>query len=410
MKSIKFNVILRYLSYLSVSAVILQPFLGMNLYYLVLCTMFLLSLTSFFCSKKIQLNKFEIIFFIFILFTFFSKIYAISQEQANYAIKEISICFLSSFCISENILKKNDLNNKRHLMRILDVFNYSTCLMSLYLLIFDLPRIIGTHDRLGRLLFEEYGTYMVFSYSLIIACCYCFWKILYNYNTTIDKFIFIICFITGCFSGTRKVLFCLIIFIGMMVFIKYRKSSIVLIKYTFFIAICTIVIYSFITTNENLYKLIGNRVESVVHSVIYGESILEDASLVERSQLQHLAIEAHKDRPFFGYGINNFAQYSVDNGGPFLYAHNNYLELLSDVGIIGVTLYYGAYILILYKSFSLIKTESSICVFIFSFLLMTLISDYQTVSYYRFHYIFIYVLFSKYLYTFKYEKNYRKEL
>lgn len=390
---------LRFLSYLSISAVILQPFIGMNIYYVIICSMILLSIISFFYNRKIRFNKYHILLAIFVLFCIFSKLYAISQEQANYAIKELILCFLSGFCISENIFYHDNINDKRYFNKILDVFNYATCLLSIYLLLFDLPRIIGTHDRLGRLLFENYGTYMVLSYSLIISCCYGFWKLIYHNNSKIDILIFIINFITGCFSGTRKVMFCLALFVIIVIFIKNRKNGFRLIKYTLIAIICIIFVYNIITTNENLYKVIGNRVENIVQSFVFGKSIPNDASMMEREFLQLLALEAFNGHPFLGLGINNFAQYSVNHGGPFLYAHNNYYELLSDVGIIGTTIYYGAYLVILRKSFILMNNEDHMAVFIFSFLLVMLISDLQTVSYYRFHYIVMYMLFSKYLFV-----------
>ena len=149
--------------------------------------------------------------------------------------------------------------------------------------------------------------------------------------------------------------------------------------------------------NENLYKIIGIRVESTINKIVNKGNSVEDASTEERKLLKRLAVEAFNEKMVLGWGINNFANYSEMNSGPFLYAHCNYLELMSSLGIIGTTIYYMGYLYIIVKAIRKVRNNDKFSIFILCFMLMNLISDYETVSYIKIQYILIYVLFAKYV-------------
>lgn len=391
----KYDDIAKLLAILATTSITLQPIIGMLGFYLIIALEIFFWVLRILKTRKLFLNTFDKMFIIFIFLCFFSKLYAISQPTANYAIKELSMSYIISFFIGEYIFHKSSESIEKKFLKIFDSFSLSTILMSIYLLIFDLPRILGTHDRLGRIIFQDYGTYIVFSYSLIISICYLFWKFVFikkDINTIIG---FIIVFITSCFSGTRKVLVCFVIFLVLILFYKNRKNIFKILKFIFVTLICVVALYNIILNNEVLYKLMGRRIESMVE-LIAGNEMVTDNSIDERSLLKTLAISAFKEKPFLGWGVNNFANYSEINSGPFLYAHCNYLELLSTLGIVGTIVYYSAYFWLMKKSHKSLK-NNNISIFIFFFLMVNLISDYETVSYCKIHYILVFVLFAKYL-------------
>lgn len=76
-------------------------------------------------------------------------------------------------------------------------------------------------------------------------------------------------------------------------------------------------------------------------------------------------------RPFTGYGIDSFRYYHQ------LYAHNNYIELLFDVGILGVVIFYSIHFSI-FRKLGRYRTGA----FIGAFLLVLMIMDIGLVSYY----------------------------
>lgn len=392
----KFQKILNGITMLAIMSIVFQPIIGMKLYYLIMGAMIMLTALNIIKKGKIKINFYELTLILFIVLEVISKLYAISQSTANYAIKETALSFFIAFFIVDYTQRNN---SEVRYNKILDVFSTSTVILSIYLCIFDLPRVIGTRDRLGRLLFQEYGTYMVFSYLLIISICYMLWKCIYkigNKLTYVELFILII---TGFLSGTRKTIICPIIFGYILLLIKYRKNFIKIISFTLVGIIILIATYKILIINESLYKLIGNRIENIVETILYANDTKtsQDASLEERTLLKQLAIKAFNEKPILGWGINNFSNYSENNLGPFLYAHCNYLELLSSLGIVGTFIYYIGYIYIIIKALKKVKKNDTFSIYILSFMIMNLISDYETVNYYRVQYILLYVLFAKYL-------------
>ncbi len=77
------------------------------------------------------------------------------------------------------------------------------------------------------------------------------------------------------------------------------------------------------------------------------------------------------DNPIFGHGINSFRHYFGQ------YAHNNFIELLFSVGIIGFIIYYSIHLSILKK---LIKDWKQ-NMFLISFLIIVISMDVGLVSY-----------------------------
>ena len=143
-----------------------------------------------------------------------------------------------------------------------------------------------------------------------------------------------------------------------------------------------LVIVSF--NNEFLYNLYGNRVESLLF-LFTGEA-KTDASVTGRLALQQRAIEVFLEHPLFGVGIGDFRSYTVNLGGVSgYYAHNNFLELLADVGIIGTILYYTPYVIALVKTRAIARNAGEkkrmLYNLLFVLLIMRLTSDYAQVSY-----------------------------
>jgi O-antigen ligase len=71
-----------------------------------------------------------------------------------------------------------------------------------------------------------------------------------------------------------------------------------------------------------------------------------DSTLSGRTELWRLILQLIGDRPFFGYGIDAVFGYSLDEnlislieGWPVPHAHNGWLSLLLDYGIVGTALY-----------------------------------------------------------------------
>jgi len=83
-----------------------------------------------------------------------------------------------------------------------------------------------------------------------------------------------------------------------------------------------------------------------------------------------------QDSPIFGHGIANFFLLNELH----VYAHNNYIELLVDLGIVGTILFYSIYFYLI-KSFFMLNKHVPIKIFIITFLTVLMVMDIAVVSY-----------------------------
>jgi len=93
----------------------------------------------------------------------------------------------------------------------------------------------------------------------------------------------------------------------------------------------------------------------------------------ERRYFIELGWNYFMQNPLFGYGIDNFRLVART------YSHNNYIELLFSVGLIGTTLFYSIYYYLL-KKIKAIK-ENYLKIIFFTYIFILLVADLAQVSY-----------------------------
>ena len=133
-----------------------------------------------------------------------------------------------------------------------------------------------------------------------------------------------------------------------------------------------------------LYDMIGYRVDGMMNGFI-GEEEDMDESTHTRMQLIELGMMYFPERPWFGYGICNFrALYeSYFPGRNALYAHNNYIELLVDLGVVGLVLYYIFYLYLIVKLYEFAKKyHDSLALLFFAIIITLVVIQYGFVAFY----------------------------
>lgn len=100
------------------------------------------------------------------------------------------------------------------------------------------------------------------------------------------------------------------------------------------------------------YDAIGNRIEDFYNLVsgVYSVSANQSSDL-SRLQLIKDGFKMFLDNPVLGYGSGNYASMHLLNYGSIIYAHNNYIELLVNLGLLGIIMYYWIYFKIWHYSF-----------------------------------------------------------
>lgn len=145
-----------------------------------------------------------------------------------------------------------------------------------------------------------------------------------------------------------------------------------------------------IFNNSFLYSLVGEKLLSMFQSL--GLSSSEMLNSINVSDIDHsmhgravLREEAFKQfiaNPILGIGYYNF-QYFNQYG---LYAHNNYLELLADLGMIGFILYYSMYFGVFITASKRVlnkQDKNAAFKFVLIYLVMLMVMEYAQITFFR---------------------------
>ena len=132
-------------------------------------------------------------------------------------------------------------------------------------------------------------------------------------------------------------------------------------------------------TNEILYSVVGYRFEALLTTLLNGvdtNSTYHNSSDT-RLLLIRYGIDLFKEKPIFGYGLDGYRIVTPLTG---YYAHNNYIEIMVDLGLIGLILYYWFPIKLLIKSIKQMKVDRKQALS-FGMFVSVLVSDIATVSF-----------------------------
>lgn len=191
------------------------------------------------------------------------------------------------------------------------------------------------------------------------------------------RYLLLLAFISfSLLSGSRKQVFFIIIVVFVLMLCK-SKNILSFFKNLLFTSFILVIAYLMIINVSYLYNIIGSRMEDFLN--IFDDVQEVDISTGHRLLFIDQAINVFKNNPILGVGLDGFR---FKNEIMNCWAENNYLELLADVGIVGLVLYYIPHLIIIYY---LIKNRkhhlSGRYCMILSILLIVLFIDITMVSY-----------------------------
>lgn len=151
--------------------------------------------------------------------------------------------------------------------------------------------------------------------------------------------------------------------------------------------IVIITVVEMLTNIPELYDLIGYRFNQF-NEAIWG-TLTIGTSTGNRIMLIRQALDVWMKHIFTGVGLNNFSSYqSVGDIG--YYAHNNYAELLADVGLIGFCIYYYLPIKLCLTK---VQSKDITGTFFRSLMFVLLFFDIGAVSYNVINFIIFYAIY-----------------
>lgn len=323
-------------------------YLGIIFYFLAFSSLHYIGVTLMLAGAAImtscklyykRINK-PVLFAWYLAFTIYAEVSsAWAYSPSTSALKYIKFMMLVlAFCFGMT----QYIDSKKDLEQILNVYLYASLTIAII-------EFIGTP-------FDEWfngyfgsavggGNTNTFGFILLYASIIAFYKayILHKrlWYPTVLLFLF------GCILSSSRKAVTMSVFgiLIILLFASKRKHHIL----HFLLALAAAaVLFTLFMTNDMLYDAIGNRIETLIDFTSNKET--KYGSLQFREYYIEFAKILFKRQPLIGQGYANFATIlALETTSKNIYAHNNYWEILADLGIIGFILYYWAYVYMLIK-------------------------------------------------------------
>ena len=185
---------------------------------------------------------------------------------------------------------------------------------------------------------------------------------------------FIVPVVAVVFSGSRKGI--LMVGATILLFSLFRSKNPALLIRNIFFCLCGVyVFYLAINNIEILYNSFGRRLLLLLN--LFNKNSYVGNSIGNRLNDIDMGMIAFKESPIIGYGLGNYEKATGLNG----YAHNNYVQLLVDLGLVGFILYYWLYLKIGFGLLTTLKIRRSITSLCLSMLIVTILIEVGLVSY-----------------------------
>lgn len=149
---------------------------------------------------------------------------------------------------------------------------------------------------------------------------------------------FVVCFVVGILTASRAFLVGVVLSSLIIFIVRFRRKPIILIPGLILIVIAVVLLFTLPAFSMLKKRLIG------MFNMITGYGYSTDFSTATRILWQEYATYLGSHHLLFGNGLNGFAVYS----GTGTYSHANFAELLCDVGIIGLLIYYLVFAVAIY--------------------------------------------------------------
>ena len=332
----------------------------------------ILELISVIKTRKISFNLPIVFIVLFALFCILSSSWAFNYVLA---IEKGKTMFLLSIflLVSYNYFNRRD-NGLEKLLKIIAIVGV---LFSIFILMYynpiDYVNRLFLGERIGFEIANVNSIGVMVTISFIICVFYAVFK-------SDKKYYFLSLFplIVGIGSGSRKsILFVMISLFIMLIYFVFKannkkKRNIIV------FSICTLIVLMFL-----LYILkvpfITTQVDRLIGMVngVLGIGEADHSTMLRVSYIK-AGLNQFVKTPLFGVGIDNARLINVN----LTYLHNNFVELLTSVGIIGFLLYYVTYFIVFYYFIKKRKQFNEYYLICLCIILNMFILDYGTVSYY----------------------------
>lgn len=310
-------------------------------------------------------------YFSFIILASLSTLWATYTSITNSYLDRMLVILLITFGIIQYVNSFDDLE------RMIDIFIYSVLVIMIVSLV-----TTPTDELFAKFWIGGIGgnNSNVTGYIAATAGGLCFYKAYLKEKPLfyIPYALFLFCAVL---TSSRKALMMFILYTIMLTFFAvHKKGYIIRILIIVFLSVLAIVL---ILKVPALYDIIGLRFQSMFDFFSDEDTALHESSLTLRKYFIGIAKKHFYEHPIIGNGMWNFSLLLQKESatGLAVYSHNNYWELLCDLGIVGFVFYYWIYVYMLFKLLYLvIKKNQPVYILFFSVIVSQLIFEYGNVN------------------------------
>lgn len=338
-------------------------------------------------TNQLKFNGYLAWILVFFGYAYLSILWAISSDKAmDINNRFVQILFFAIFLT-------NRIKTHEEIIRYLKITVWASVYSAIVLLIKTPLSDFGS-ERIGEAIGVNPN---FFGVRIAIACVISLYLFLKNKKNFLYALFSIGFLLLVIFTASRRSLFFILFSVCLYVFIKNLFASkeknapkkFLNILFAIFLLLC---VYYLIMNIPFLYDTIGYRIDIGIENI--GTDV-GDGSIEERAYYEKTAIELFWKSPAIGVGLNGFAGYLSKIGYRHVaYSHNNYLELLCTLGLIGFTIFYSMMVYLIIKLFRLaLVSKNDLSAFLLSILIAINFIGMWNVFYHN-EFIYLPIVFS----------------
>lgn len=322
-------------------------------------------------KKKLVYNKLLFWHLAFIIITAFSILYSLNQETASTKVRTLILIFIVMLFLT------NYIDTERKINKVIGYFIISGFIASIYIL---LTSDLSQSNRIGYVL----GNVNEIGMIIGISATFCFYRMITEKKIRYSIVLFIM-IVVILLTGSRKSLLFIISNIIIIYSLNNKDSLSQNIKTVVNLLLAGLVLYFLVFNVPLFYQIIGTRLENTFDFLL-GSGTTEKSMNI-RANMISFGMDMFKNRPLLGHGIDNYRRLMERLvSGIGTYAHNNYIELLVDVGIVGTVIYYLTHLITLKN---LIKRNNNLANPFIAIILSYLVIGITLVYYDNKHFSFL---------------------
>lgn len=304
----------------------------------------------------------------FMLLSLFSCFYAVNQNVALLGLYRLFVVL--SVMVAVGVLTRS----KEDIKKILVCFSVSGFILFVILVAEDL--LTSTKGRLGDELFGNANDFA----TLVMLCAFCsIWLILGS--SGIQRIIYSVFLATQGYSlllsGGRKYILIPLVFTYLFFYLK-NDNKLSLVRNTVVFATLVALLFIAMFNIPQFYDIVGYRMEGLFGMVTGEVAMVEDTIRIEMIQYGY---EFFGGQPLLGSGIDNYQVLYGHITGEYVYSHNNFMEMLVNLGVVGFVFYYSFYGYLLYKLWAKPRDSRNLREFFLAFIISLLALEIGAVTY-----------------------------